>query len=65
MDYGRQVTYPLYRQVIAQELEKIRVYVGEDAYENGEFERATALFDDLMDQDHFEEFLTLPAYKYI
>ena len=48
-----------------EELEKIKNYVGEERYKNGKFELATELFDDLILNDNFAEFLTLKAYQFI
>ncbi|MGV8914569.1 MAG: malate synthase A [Kaistella sp.] len=48
-----------------EELEKIKNYVGEERFKNGKFELATELFDELILNDHFEEFLTLKAYQFI
>jgi malate synthase len=48
-----------------EELEKIKDYVGEERFKNGKFTLATELFDDLILNDNFEEFLTLKAYQYI
>lgn len=65
LDDGRTVTYALFKKLLPQELEKIRHYVGEEAYENGRFEEAIALFDILVKSKKFVEFLTLPAYDMI
>ena len=48
-----------------EELEKIKSYVGDERFNNGKFELATEIFDDLVLNDHFEEFLTLKAYQFI
>ena len=48
-----------------EELDKIKKYVGEDRYNSGKFELATELFDDLILNDNFAEFLTLKAYQFI
>ena len=48
-----------------EELNKIKNYVGQERYENGKFELATELFDDLILNDKFEEFLTLKAYQFL
>jgi malate synthase len=65
LDDGREVTLELYRSLVPSELEKIKGYVGADAYENGQFEKAIEIFDQLIDNDEFVEFLTLPAYELI
>ena len=48
-----------------EELEKIKNYVGEERFNNGKFELATELFDDLILNDNFAEFLTLKAYQFL
>ncbi len=65
LDDGREVTLELYRSLVPSELEKIKGYVGAEAYENGKFEKAVEIFDQLIDNDEFIEFLTLPAYDLI
>lgn len=65
LEDGRTVTYALYRQFLPEELQKIKSYVGENAYANGKFEQAVALFDELVRSEDFIDFLTLPAYDMI
>ena len=65
LDDGRTVTEALYKQLLPQELEKIKQYVGENNYNNGRFTEAVELFTNLVLQDEFVEFLTLPAYDRI
>lgn len=48
-----------------EELENIKNYVGEKRYENGKFPLATQLFNELIFDENFEEFLTLKAYPFI
>ncbi|MCI0552109.1 MAG: malate synthase, partial [Anaerolineae bacterium] len=59
---GRMVTLELYRQFLSEELEKIKIMVGEQAYQSSEIEAAKSLFDQLIAGDRFIEFLTLIAY---
>jgi malate synthase len=65
LDDGREVNLELYRSLVPSELEKIKGYVGTEAYVNGKFEKAIEIFDQLIDNDEFVEFLTLPAYDLI
>jgi malate synthase len=65
LDDGRKVTIELVRQLITEELAKIKEQVGEERYNKGHFARATELFDQLVSADTFEEFLTLPGYRYL
>ncbi|WP_067927829.1 malate synthase A [Alicyclobacillus shizuokensis] len=60
---GRKVTIDLFRQVLAEELEKIRTTVGERRYESGNYAVAAQLFEELTTADDFVDFLTLPGYE--
>jgi malate synthase len=60
---GRKVTAEMYEQFKVEELEKIKEEIGVKAYENGRFTEAVELFDGLILNDEFVEFLTLPGYK--
>jgi malate synthase len=62
---GRKVTFEMYEHFKAEELEKIKTDIGLSAYENGTFTEAVELFDSLILNDEFVEFLTLPGYKYL
>ena len=62
LEDGRRVTLPLVRQLIGEELERIRRERGDERYRTGNFQAATQLFDDLIGSDQLEEFLTLKAY---
>jgi malate synthase len=65
MDDDRTITYDLYKEVLPEELEKIKAYVGAENYANGRFDEAVELFDKLIKEEEFAEFLTLPAYDFI
>jgi len=65
LDNGETLTKDLVLEFQEEELEKIREYVGEKRYNSGKFELATQLFDELIFDDNFEEFLTLKAYPFI
>ena len=65
LDDGRIITLDLYEQLKAQELLKIEAYVGMEAYRNGRFPEAIAIFDQLICSGEFTEFLTIPAYELI
>lgn len=65
LEDGRLITYDLYRRLLPSELEKISAYVGEEQFQQGQFEQATLLFDRLVKETAFIEFLTLPAYELI
>ena len=63
LEDGREITYDLYKALLPEELEKIKTYVGEEAYAKGKFPQAIDLFDKLIKDKDFIEFLTLPAYE--
>jgi len=65
LDDGRVVTVDLIDEILPSEVNKIIDYVGEDAYEKGEFDKATSIFYHLITQKDYVEFLTLPAYDEI
>ena len=64
LDDGRKVTVDLFRKLLAEELPRIRTYVGEDAWNSGKYQEAAQLFDQICTGDYVE-FLTLPAYDRI
>ena len=65
LDDGRKVTVELFRQVVREELAKLKARLGDAAYAAGHYERAAALIDTITTADAFETFLTLPAYRAI
>ena len=62
---GRKVTVELFRQLEAEELEKIKKAIGEQQYASRPFDKAARLLDEIITSEQFVEFLTLPAYKYL
>src|SRR4051812_25269372 len=64
LDDGRKVTAELVRQLIVEELPKVRAYLGEAAYGAGKYEQGAKLFERLT-LGEYVEFLTLPAYDLI
>jgi malate synthase len=59
---GRTVTRHLVEQVIGEELGRIEAEAGEEAFGQGRWADARALFTEMALSDEFAEFLTLPAY---
>jgi malate synthase len=64
LDDGRKVTVELFRQLLNQELPKVKTYLGDEAWKTGKYEEAAKLFDELTTGEYVE-FLTLPAYAKI
>jgi malate synthase len=60
---GRKVTVGMYEQFKLEELEKIKQEIGEEAFNKGRFTEAVKLFDRLILDEEFAEFLTLPGYE--
>ncbi|MFO0973258.1 MAG: malate synthase A [Phycisphaerae bacterium] len=65
LDDGRKVTVELFRDCMAQELERLHALVGPAAFASGKFPLARKLFDSISTADELVEFLTLPAYEYL
>ena len=65
LDDGRKVTVELFRKLLAEELPRIKVYLGEPAYAGGKYAEAAQLFEQITADDTYVEFLTLPAYRRI
>ena len=62
---GRMITVDLFRSMLPEELAKIRILYGDVYYDSSKFDLATRLFDKLVTDDDFADFLTLPAYDYL
>ena len=65
LDDGRKVTVELFRRLLAEELPKVKGYLGEQAYAAGKYEDGARLFEKITVDDNYVEFLTLPAYELI
>jgi len=64
LDDGRKVTTELFRTLLADELPKVKTYLGDAAWKEGKYEEGAKLFDKITTGDYVE-FLTLPAYAAI
>jgi malate synthase len=62
---GVAVTESFFKQVIAEEMEKIRTLVGDEAFKKGEYARAAELLAAIVLNKNFAEFLTLGAYDLV
>ena len=63
LEDGRKVTLAMVRELVRQELERIRSERGDERFERGQFPAAIRLFEELVASDSLEEFLTLKAYQ--
>jgi malate synthase len=59
---GREVTPDLFKNVMTDEMAKVRSALGAEVYGKGRFAEAEKLFADMSLAPKFEEFLTLAAY---
>jgi malate synthase len=57
LEDGRKVTVELFRQLLGEELAKVKA-----AFSEGRYEEAAKLFERITSDDKYVEFLTLPAY---
>jgi malate synthase len=64
LDDGRKVTKEMVATMIPEEMKKIRDLLGA-AFGEGKYDDAAKIFADLVNNDTFVEFLTLPAYERI
>jgi malate synthase len=60
LEDGRKVTVELFRQLLAEELPRVKALGGE-----GKYDEAAKLFDRITADERYVEFLTLPAYQLI
>ncbi len=64
LEDGRKITKEMVAAMIPEELQKIRELLGA-AYGSGKYDDAATIFAELVANDTFVEFLTLPAYERI
>jgi malate synthase len=64
LDDGRKVTRDMVGAMIPQEMQKVRTLLGDD-FASGRYDEAAVILADLVNNDSFVEFLTLPAYARI
>jgi malate synthase len=62
---GRLITAERFDSLLMDELDRIHREVGPARLLNGVFPTAARLFTDMIKQDSFDEFLTLPAYEHL
>ncbi|HEX8992096.1 MAG TPA: malate synthase A [Anaerolineales bacterium] len=62
---GRGVTQDMVRDVISQELDAIRTFVGEERFQAGRYEAAASVLDRVALQKEWIDFLTLVGYDYL
>ena len=65
MDNEKIISSDYFNKILTEELDSIEKEIGNERFSNGKFDLASSLFKDMILKDDFDEFLTLPAYKYI
>ncbi len=60
---GRDITFKLMEELKEEELAKIEREIGKEAFKKGRFAEATKLFTNLVRNNEFMPFLTLPGYE--
>ena len=61
----KEITLEYFNKLLKEEVEKIKLNIGEEKYNNGKFKEASDIFYTMSTSNEIEEFLTLPAYKLI
>ena len=65
LEDGRLFTLDLYQELLDDEVEKIILICGPETIRNGKYKEAVELLNNLITNEEFDEFLTLPAYNYL
>lgn len=65
LDDGREITHRLYEDLRDDEIWEIRNMVGAKAYQEGAYVQAICIFNRMVVQNKWVDFLTLPAYDLI
>lgn len=63
LEDGSRLTIGLYEKLRDEEVQHIREKIGEIAYQKGKFDQAITIFDQLVKEDEFIDFLTIPCYE--
>jgi len=66
LEDGRKVTVELFRQLLPEELDKVRKQLGDHQFvHGGRYELAAKVLDEIVTREDYVEFVTLPAYDRI
>ena len=63
LDNGSIVDEKLFKKLLQEELSNVKNEVGIEAFENGKFDLAKSIFEEITLSDNVEEFLTTKAYE--
>jgi len=62
LDQGTNITFDLFKDLMREEMQKIREQVGDSHFDTGHYRKAAKLIERLTASPEFAEFLTLDAY---
>jgi malate synthase len=62
---GRKVTVALFREILAEELRGLKAAPGAHKFSPDKLALAGKILDELVSNDEFVSFLTLPAYQHL
>jgi malate synthase len=65
LEDGRKVTKELFRKLLPEEIAKVQLLLGEAGWRSGRYEEAAKLFGEIIINDDYVEFLTLPGYEWL
>lgn len=65
LDQGVTVSGSMYEELVVEELQKIKEYVGEERFAAGKFDLAATLFLSMICKETLDDFLTTVAYPYL
>lgn len=65
LEDGRTINHELYKQILQEEIEKCKTLLGEQRVQTGNLAKAVEIFDKIVLNNEFVEFLTIPAYEYL
>jgi malate synthase len=63
LDDGRKVTADMVRELIGEELTKIKATVAASGEATATYDQAAKIFEEMSLADNYPEFLTLPLYE--
>lgn len=59
---GQTVTKELFRSMLSEEIQVVKLELGAERFDRGRFEEAARLMERITTQDELIDFLTLPGY---
>lgn len=65
LDDGRPIDLELYKTIFREEKQKAALLLGEERVATGKLEKASVIFDNLVREKKFQDFLTISAYQEI